>query len=195
MKKTYFYGMNAKRTKMWIALISTRSIKFFKRTRGCAEGIGINLLTKKNIGKQFIVEGLDPVQFGLVTFLGKGKKIIPFENVDELLLNGFVERYATFKKTGKNAAVFSIDIWACNITPVGKRIGNLIIEKKIGSGINAEMIVYHVQTEERWGETHELGIRKIGSVKFCSDKLWIPSRKTKNLRLAAADANKRYPNG
>lgn len=196
-KKLYFYNCLTKRSSISEAeLIIARPIKDFPRAEGCVIDIGIQLLTKNAIGKKFIIEGLDPVQFGIVTYLGRGKKAFPFGDIYKKMRYFNALDFLTFKKTGKNATIFSINRFFTKIMPVGKRIGNLILEKKSGTGINAEMIVYLVQAiGAPQNKTCDGGIRKIGSVRFCSDKLWVPSRKTKNLRIAASYANKKYPNG
>lgn len=99
-------------------------ISRFKKTKGCIYSGNASNLTDEDIGKKFRMEMLDPVQPGIVTYLGNKDGVIPegkFKNFlmrSKFKIDTDILGWRVFEKKGKNACIIVVMANKCNVTPV-----------------------------------------------------------------------------
>lgn len=130
MKKTKYplcYGVCNNRTSLGgsdVRLMISIPLSRFKKTDGCIDRGNALDFTDNDIGKKFRMEMLDPVQSGIVTYLGNIFDAIPEGKFKKSLTPLQVDfdkhhlRWRVFKKNGKNACIIIIAAYKCHVTPV-----------------------------------------------------------------------------
>lgn len=132
-KKFYQYDGNGKLPSSFslngiggICVFMNIPIYHLKRTDGCVTigNSNADMLTKRDVGKQFRGEMLDPFDMGVITYLGNGFGTIPdgvFKNALHPYEEIIDDMWCVFQKKGKNACIIVVRDYKCKVTPVKRK--------------------------------------------------------------------------
>jgi len=105
-----------------VRVIMSIPISRFKKTDGCINSGNASKLTDDDIGERFEMEMLDPIQPGVVTYLGRTFNAIPKGKFKKSLTPSKIDflndDWRVFKKSGRNACIIVVMAYKCNVTPV-----------------------------------------------------------------------------